>query len=900
MSKIILKTLSPVLVPMAAAIIVAGCTTAPETPSSAAVTPVATTSEVALQGQPLLDAMAQTLQVNYEILANRGDGHCQMSGIDWPDDQKHKDNTSGPGNCFEAVISLTSPKAIDDANWAIYFSQTDPLMRAASGEFNVEHINGDLHKITPNGRFTGFKAGQAKTVSFIVQGINLTEAKIMPNYYVALERGQAQARVIDSTRLQTDPETGLEVRPYHTPLENYAKQFKHSKKDQTPLATAEFLYRQNADISSVPNAPATRILPTPVSMNLAQGQLDISAGFNYKIYGVGTERLQAAIARIESLGVHTSSKGLPVQVRVSASEQPDFGSYRLAVHDSGITVRAADAAGAFYGLQSLASLINPGQSVLTQLRVSDAPRYDYRGMHVDVARNFRSKQMILDLLDQMAAYKLNVLHLHMGEDEGWRLEIDGLPELTEVGSRRCHDPKEDTCLLMQLGSGIEEGQAVDGFYSKADYIELIKAAEARHIQVIPSFDMPGHSRAVIKAMEARYRKYMALGEPAKAEQYLLSDLNDKTEYLSIQFYKDNTINACMESPYAFLGKVIDEVKILHEQAGQPLTRYHIGADETAGAWVDSPICKDFLANNAYGVKEAKDLGPYFIERVAQLLSEKGIETAGWSDGLSHTDFDRMPAKVQSNIWDVLPWAGVAEANRQANHGWDVVLSTPDALYFDFPYQADPKEGGYYWASRHINTRKTFNFMPGNLPAMAEIYRDREELGFTIKDTDPLKPGISWAGISGQLWSETLRSDDATEYMVFPRLLALAERAWHKPSWELPYNANGAAYGPSSNQFNDQLRRARDADFNSFATVVGEREMAKLDLAKIRYRVPTPGAIIDQGMLRMNINFPGLALEYKEQGKGWQSYQGAVSVSGEVEVRARSADGQRASRSLWLQ
>ena len=140
-------------------------------------------------------------------------------------------------------------------------------------------------------------------------------------------------------------------------------------------------------------------------------------------------------------------------------------------------------------------------------------------------------------------------------------------------------------MVPQLGAGLDKTVAVNGYYSVADYTEILKAATARHIQVLPSLDMPGHSRAAVKAMAARYQKYMALEEEEKAKEFLLYDANDPTVYSSVQFYGDNTINACMESSYAFVKEVMSQVKQIHADAGQPLTRYHIGADETAGAWV---------------------------------------------------------------------------------------------------------------------------------------------------------------------------------------------------------------------------------------------------------------------------------------------------------------------------
>ena len=143
---------------------------------------------------------------------------------------------------------------------------------------------------------------------------------------------------------------------------------------------------------------------------------------------------------------------------------------------------------------------------LAQLSIQDAPRFDYRGVMVDVARNFHSKDAILATLDQMAAYKMNKLHLHLTDDEGWRLEIPGLPELTEVGSNRCFDLEEKSCLLPQLGSGSTSDNFGSGYFSKADYVEILKYAKARNIEVIPEIDMPAHARAAVISMEARYNR----------------------------------------------------------------------------------------------------------------------------------------------------------------------------------------------------------------------------------------------------------------------------------------------------------------------------------------------------------------------------------------------------------
>ncbi len=850
--------------------------------------------------QDAVDAIAQNLQISYAVTHNRVGETCRLP------------NGTGAleSDCYEAVISLTSPADISGGPWDIYFSQVEPLFSYQSDSFTVERVNGDLHRIRANADFTGFKAGQSLTIPIIVKGLNLTESKLMPNYYVVSEG--ARAKTIDSTRLTKDPQTGLTVRPYVVPMD-IANTFHRGEGDNTPYADAAFLYKANMGVTPAPqNILDTGIVPKPSALTLSKdaARLDISNGINIVADRDIVGNIDSALARLKTLGLSQSKSGAPVEINIAKSKTPQAEAYSLTISKAGIDIVAADKAGAYYALMSLAGLLGAQDNTLPALTITDAPRYGFRGLHIDVGRNFHDKDEIIKFMDQMAAYKLNKLHLHMGEDEGWRLEIPGLPELTDIGSKRCHDLSEDTCLLMQLGSGPDANSEVNGYYSVADYTQILKAATARHIEVIPSLDMPGHARAAIKSMEARYRKLIAAGDEAGARQYLLSDPEDKSEYTSIQFYNDNTINPCMDSTFVFLEKMIDEVEKMHMDAGHPLRRYHIGADETAGAWTASPACEAFFKSNNAGITKPDQLGTYLIERMANMLAARGMIAGAWSDGIEHANFDNLPPNLQSNIWAALPWGGASPAHKHANQGWDVVLSYPDVMYFDFPYEADPKEDGYDWAARHVNTRKVFNFMPGNAPIHAEFWGDSTENSFAVddqlqKDDDgaithsPLQKGIKYAGIQGQIWSETVPNDDLLEYHVFPRFLALAERAWSTAQWEVPYNYAGGIYSRDTDAFTKPAQAVRDADWARFASLVGAKEMFKLDKAGIFYRVPTVGAIIEGGVLKANIAFPGLAIEYREDGGKWRAYNGETQVKAGVDIRARSANGQRAGRSLHV-
>ncbi|RYZ81480.1 MAG: hypothetical protein EOO68_35835, partial [Moraxellaceae bacterium] len=305
-------------------------------------------------------------------------------------------------------------------------------------------------------------------------------------------------------------------------------------------------------------------------------------------------------------------------------------SYNLIVDSNKILLNGADNAGAFYAIQSLLSLMPAGsasQFELPKIDVSDSPRFSWRGMHYDMGRNFHGKAVTLRLIEQMGRYKLNKLHLHLTEDEGWRIQIPGLPELTDVGGARCFDLTETQCLLTQLGTGPSKSGSGNGYYTREDFIEILKFAAAHHIDVIPEIDMPGHARAAIKSMQARYKKFLAAGQKDAAEQYLLSDPADKSQYMSVQNYTDNAINVCLPSTYNFAEKVIYELQQMYRSAGLKLTTFHMGGDEVGkGAWEQSPACQALFAKGEKGVAGAADLKPYFVGRVAEITSlRKGTE-----------------------------------------------------------------------------------------------------------------------------------------------------------------------------------------------------------------------------------------------------------------------------------
>ncbi|MBY5921826.1 family 20 glycosylhydrolase [Ferrimonas balearica] len=826
--------------------------------------------------QDTLNQLANELKVTHRVVDNRPGPHCRED--------------KGDGSCYRAEIVLqTGETPLPASGWELRFSQVS-YVQGSTGPLAIEHINGDLHRMVPQEAFAGVGPQQTQVVPYTANFWSVSNSDPMPNYYLVAEG--LEPVVINSTREVRDPETGLWTLPFVEPLTDLESQLKRTADDNTPQATPGQLFTDNAALAAAESAlPEAGLIPTPRSLTLTE-EAPLNWSVGYTLGGQAFDGLDSAWERLASLGFLVARDGVELTLK-RVDGLPDEG-YRLNVSGNGILVEASTDSGAFYGLQSLAGLIRFGEETLPALTIEDAPRYDYRGMHLDLSRNFPGEAVVYKIVDQMAAYKLNKLHLHLADDEGWRLAIPGLPELTEIGSRRCAEADERDCLLPQLGSGVDSSAEVNGYFSRDEYIDLLRYAAARHIEVIPSLDMPGHSRAAVRAMAERHRRLMAEGRTEEAGKYLLSDLEDAPEYLSVQYYTDNTINPCLDSSYTFLGKVLDEVQAMHQEAGTPLNLYHIGADETAGAWEHSPRCEALIASEV-DLHDTEDLLGYFIRRVVDMLAQRGIRAGGWSDGLLESK-EQLSVPVTSYSWDLLAWGGHNKTHEQLSRGWDVVLSSPDALYFDFPYEADANEGGYYWGARAINTHKIFTLMPDNLPAHAEIWRDRQGNPYEAVDTEfPLK-GERIRGIQGQFWSETVRHADVVEYKLFPRLLALAERAWHRADWELAY-VPGRTFNPQSDFF--QAEAERLADWQRFAALVGQQELAKLDKAGIGYRIPTAGGQIEDGTLNLNLIYPGLALEYRMAEGDWQPYLQPVDVKGQVEIRARSANGERPGRSLWL-
>jgi hexosaminidase len=674
--------------------------------------------------------------------------------------------------------------------------------------------------------------------------------------------------------------------------------------DNLPVETPERIYQSNALLSDLPEATLCPILPTPVAYKTSQGKLLLQKQIAIKFSHELTAEASFLKQKLENMfagEIVFNSANKPNITLVLDANISNTEGYKLSVTSKGAEIKAPGTAGMFYGIQSFITII-PLQAWETEqetieipcVTITDAPRFEYRGLFLDVARNFHSKQQVCKLLDVMAFYKLNKFHFHICDDEGWRVEINGLPELTNYGSKRGHSQNEASCLQPSFGSGpIAEAEVSSGcgYYTRADFIEIIKYAKARHIEIIPEIDMPGHARAAIRSMQYRYKNYMAKGDSTKAVEYLLSECNDKSNYRSVQGWNDNVINVGMESTYTFLTKVSDEILAMFTEAQAPLKCIHTGGDEVPqGVWEKSPICNTLVSENKK-LNSTADLSHYFIDRFSTILAKRNIIAAGWEEIAlqGHANKNPNPNFIDKNlrpyVWNNMWNSGNEDIGyKLANAGYKTVLAHVTNLYFDLACYKHPQERGYYWGS-FVDTRQPWEYTPMDISICANI----DHFGNTI-DSDALRQKMvklnaigakNILGLQGLLWSENSISPEINDAQIIMKLIALAERAWaNQPQW--------AKLTKSTEQ-----NKLKADDWNNFVNRVGKFQLPILEQwnTKLHYRVPTPGAQITDGKLFANILYPKLSIRYttdnSEPTIKSNLYTKPVSVSGKVNLKAFS-------------
>ena len=801
-----------------------------------------------------LDLLADTLEIQYQVLSTTDTVACTKAEL---------------SECFTAELSFTFPHAPPAEAWVLYFSHLVPIHYVDSETVSIEHVNGDLHKVT---FADAIPAGTSVKVPFVAQFWHVSRSDIVPNMYVSV--AGLQSRIVKSTQAQVDQNTKVNYAAHAGDFTDGAR-LQRGADDQLPLATSDWLYEHYQSFRSVAQlSSAPRIIPNVKAAQWSGEHIALPLGLNVR--ALINRGVKPALDELSSTGLVFNDKGLMVDWQVT--ELPNE-HYRLEIAADSIVVQAHNSQSLQYALLSLAQLYDPSVNRLPIGVIDDAPEYTYRGMHIDIARNYNGKASLFTLLNEMFLGKLNRLHLHFADDEGWRIAIQEFPELTSLGAFRCAD--EAHCLQPQLGAGPYRTAHVNGYLTEQDYIELLQYASQRNIEVIPSFDTPGHARAAVQAMEQRW-------SVSGDETYRLIDPADDTDYSSIQYYNDNTLNPCIDSSYRFVDVVVTRLQAMHQLAGSPLNTFHLGADETAGAWVQSPAC-EALFGRALKLDDVHDLLGHFVQNVYAMTQRKGLNLAGWSDGMGTIPAEQRAADMLVTVWTTLAAGGADTAHAWNESPAHSVYSFPDVLYFDFPYQNHPHEPGYYWASKNTDVFKVFQFTPQVLPVHQWLWTERKGHSFAydhkLSESQPL-------GIQGQVWSEVIRSPQTLEYMLYPRLYALAERAWSKPQWQ----ENAERVVTAQGQGHEQLLAQQQTAWADFAEQLTRYHLPRLVAQGINFRLPPPGVKVSQGEHRFNNVYPHLVTEAFIDNE-WVAVNQQQTYTAETIFRSRLPYASVASRSV---
>lgn len=525
-----------------------------------------------------------------------------------------------------------------------------------------------------------------------------------------------------------------------------------------------------------------QIIPLPVKMEILPGSFQISA--NTAIYYSAKQPnllkhatyLSTAIQSISSIhpSIVKNMGGNRIKLIINQSAEIGAEGYHLTVDASGISIAANTDKGIFYGIQTLLqafpSIRTNQKLTVRNLKITDYPRFAWRGMMLDVSRHFFSPEAIKNYIDLMAMYKLNVFHWHLTDDEGWRLEIKKYPKLTQVGAWR-KEVKESVFYKKNQVLNQTDTFTYGGYYTQQQAKDIVAYASARNIMVIPEIEMPGHSHAVI----ASYPQLSCSGQPQEVRTSMGALPGAQANYC-----------AGKEESFTFLENVIKEVMEIF-----PAPYIHVGGDEVdKTSWKYCALCQQRMKNE--GLKDEHELQSYFISRMGKFLEANNKKLIGW---------DEILEGGLSAGATVMSWRGEKGGIEAAKLNHNVVMTPVKPLYFN-RYQADTLVYQQPLAARFsINTLKN------------------------VYDYDPIPKELNLAnqhyvlGTQGCLWTEFIPSIQQLEQMTFPRMIALSEVMWSPvklKNWE---NFNKRLY--------KHTNRLGEAGVSFFSTKINSLLLQKL-------------------------------------------------------------------------
>ena len=477
---------------------------------------------------------------------------------------------------------------------------------------------------------------------------------------------------------------------------------------------------------------AQSVIPVPLKMEQGTGCFLLSE--NTKLY-INLQGLEAQLLEncLQALPVHLK-KGkkkdtqnmLSLLITEKNHQLPSPESYTLSVTPQQILIRATSGAGLFYGMQTLLQLAQPsgaGSYSIASVEIEDTPRFAYRGLMLDVSRHFSTKEFIKKQIDALAYYKINRLHLHLTDAAGWRLEIKKYPLLTEFAAWRTDPTWKQWWNGGRKYVRFDAPGAYGGYYTQDDIREILEYARQHYITVIPEIEMPSHSEEVLAA----YPQLSCSGEPYKNSDFCVGN----------------------EETFTFLENVLTEVMELF-----PSEYIHIGGDEAGkSAWKTCPKCQKRMTDEH--LTNVDELQSYLIHRIEKFLNNHGRHLLGWDEILQ--------GGIAPNA-TVMSWRGEEGGIAAVTSGHRAIM-TPGAYcyldsYQDAPYSQPEAIGGY------LPLKKVYSYNP----VPASLTAEQAKLVY---------------GVQGNLWVEYIPTPEHVAYMIYPRILALAETAWSAPerkSW----------------------------------------------------------------------------------------------------------------------
>lgn len=568
----------------------------------------------------------------------------------------------------------------------------------------------------------------------------------------------------------------------------------------------------------------------------------------HKYYTPDPTALIPSLKSVSLLEGATSAR--PKQAIYSEAVGKINGWYRISIGND-IEVEYSGKEGLVYAGQTLEQLACRYEGGLQKMIIEDYPDLPYRGLMIDVARNFTSTNNLLRLIKLAARYKVNYLHLHLSDDEGWRFSIEKIPELTSFGafhSLPVPDGSqwlEETALQPSYDGNADRSSAKlsNGYFSRDDFEEIIRYAWSLGIQVIPEFDMPAHSRAAIKAM-------LAYEKRTGDSSLRLQDPEDKSVYVSPQGYTDNVISVALPSVYKFIELLFDEVVSVYSGAEVPLPCIHIGGDEVAnGAW------------------EGKDLREFFISNVLDIAEKKSVKIGGWQEiinGLTPKTTMRLKESLfMVNCWNTVPSWGTGDIPYLlANNDYPVILSNVLNSYADQAYSSSRYETAHSWAG-YLGAEDSFSLLPYDV---CRSRRDSNGVPDSPSGAVPLEKPGNIKGVQAQLFSETVRSFEDVTYDLLPKIIGIFERGWNAcPDWS---EAPPEEYNKS---------------FDEYYSTIVKYEMPYWASQGFRFHIPQPGIISNGKSIVTNSVIPGAKTKVltKEGISAYTDYLGERSVHSEL-------------------